>query len=141
MSRLNNTACRLAAEFDLRGGTDVTGFGLLGHAVELSEASGLALSIDSRRLPFLAGAHSYAAKGIFPGGAFDNQRDFGSRVRFSAGVDEPSRLLYFDPQTSGGLLLGVPSARVDEFLGRAEAVGQPAWVIGEAHTGTGIEVR
>ncbi len=141
MSKLNKTAGQLANEFDLRGGTDITGFGLLGHGMEMADASGVLLSIENIKLPFLSGARSYAEKGIFPGGAFDNKNYFGDRVHFGESIDDPAQMLLFDPQTSGGLLLGVPKEKLTEFQFRAEQLGQPVWVIGEVRDGSGIEVR
>ncbi len=140
MSRLNKSAGQLATEFSLRGGTDITGFGFLGHAMEMAEASGVSLQIEYSKLPFLSGARGYAEKGIFPGGAFDNRQHFGPSVTFGTGIDEPAEMLLFDPQTSGGLLLGVPQEKLEAFLIRARELGQPAWVIGKVGTGQGIQV-
>ncbi|MCK6585826.1 MAG: selenide, water dikinase SelD, partial [Anaerolineales bacterium] len=106
MSRLNKTGSELAQGFDVRGGTDITGFGLLGHASEMAEASDLALHFEFSKFPFMSGARMYAEKGIFPGGAFDNKAHFEKTVEFT-GLDEPSQMLLFDPQTSGGLLFGL----------------------------------
>ena len=141
MSRLNKTAGQLAVEFDLRGGTDITGFGFLGHSMEMAEASGVLLSIENSKLPFLSGARGYAEKGIFPGGAFDNKGHFERNVQFDRKLDEPAQMLLFDPQTSGGLLLGVPREKLDAFENRANELGQPVWVIGDVRAGQGIEVR
>jgi selenide,water dikinase len=141
MSRLNKTAGQLATEFDLRGGTDVTGFGLLGHGMEMADASKVMLSIENSKLPLLSGAHGYAKMGIFPGGAFDNKNHLGNKVRFDEDIAEPDQMLLFDPQTSGGLLLGVPQEKLEAFKKRADELNQPAWVIGEVRAGSGIEVR
>lgn len=141
MSRLNKTAGQLAGEFDLRGGTDVTGFGILGHGMEMAESSGVSLHIDYSKLPFLGGARGYAEKGIFPGGAFDNKEYFEKNVQFDRKVDEPAQMLLFDPQTSGGLLLGVPREKLSTLEKRAEELNQPVWVIGEVLEGHGIVLR
>jgi selenide, water dikinase len=141
MSRLNKTAGQLANEFDLRGGTDITGFGLLGHAMEMANASKVALHFDYEKLPFLSGARGYAQKGIFPGGAFDNKKHFGEAVSFDEKIDEHLQMLTFDPQTSGGLLLGVPGEKLAAFQARAQELGQPIWVIGEVQAGKGIQVK
>ncbi len=140
MKRLNATASQLALEFDLRGGTDVTGYSLLGHGIEVAEASGVGLRFSFGRLPFTRGARRYAEQWVFPGGASDNRLYFGRQVRFAPEIDEPSQMLLFDPQTSGGLLLAVPPARLDALLQRAAQVGQILWVIGEVRKGEGIEV-
>lgn len=141
MSRLNKSASELAVEFDVRGGTDITGFGFLGHAAEIMEASNISLMIEFSKIPFLGGARNYAERGIFPGGAFDNKSHFEKVVRFPAESDEPSQMLLFDPQTSGGLLFGLSHEKLSAFEARAKEMKQPYWVIGEAREGKGIEVR
>jgi selenide, water dikinase len=141
MSRLNKTASELAVEFGVRGGTDITGFGFLGHTMEMVEASGISLHVDFAKLPFLSGARGYAERGIFPGGAFDNKKYFEASVSFAEDLDEPSQMLMFDPQTSGGLLFGLAREKLSAFEARAQELDQPYWVIGEAREGTGIKVR
>ena len=141
MKRLNKTASQLANEFGLRGGTDITGYSLLGHGMEMAEASGAALQFDLAKIPLLSGARKYAEQGIFPGGAFDNKKHFEANVDFAGSMDEANQMLLFDPQTSGGLLLGVPHEKLDAFLARAEALDQSAWVIGKVQSGSGIQVN
>ena len=140
MSRLNDKAGQLAAEFGARGGTDITGFGFLGHAAEMAGASGVSLKIEFAKLPFLGGARGYAAKGIFPGGAFDNKGYFEKFTELSD-LDEPSQMLLFDPQTSGGLCFGVAREKLSALESRAKELDQPIWVVGEAREGQGIRVR
>ena len=140
MKQLNKTAGQLANEFGLRGGTDITGYSLLGHAMEMAEASGVSLKFEYAKIPFLPGARRYAEQGIFPGGAFDNKKYFEARVKFIESIDKPDQMLLFDPQTSGGLLLGVPREKVGAFLGRAAELNQPAWTIGTVESGLGISV-
>lgn len=141
MKRLNKSASQLAIEFELKGGTDITGYSLLGHGMEMANASGVALKLEFGKIPFVAGARKYAEQGIFPGGAFDNKKHFESHVKFVDSIDEPNQMLLFDPQTSGGLLLGVPQHRLDVFLAKAQEMGQAAWVVGTVEKGTGIEVH
>lgn len=140
MIRLNKTAAELAVEFDLRGGTDVTGFSLLGHASEMAAASGVALHLVYAQIPFVQFARKYAELGAFPGGAFDNQSHFKANVTFTKEVSEPEEMLLFDPQTSGGLLLGVPQEKLQAFLVRAREMKQPVWLIGEVREGKGIAI-
>ena len=140
MKRLNQTASQLAAEFGLRAGTDVTGYSLLGHGMEMAQASDVSLRFHFVEIPFISGAHKYAEKGIFPGGAFDNKKYFEPNVQFNSSLGEPDEMLLFDPQTSGGLLLGVSRHSLDSFLARAQELGQAAWVVGEVEEGTGIRV-
>ena len=140
MKRLNKSASHLANEFDLRGGTDITGYSLLGHAMEMAEASDVALKFEFTNIPFISGARKYAEMGCFPGGAFDNKMHFESKVQFAAEMDEPEQMLLFDPQTSGGLLVGVPQAKLESFIARAKELDQFIWVIGEVSQGSGIQV-
>jgi len=140
MKQLNKTASQLANEFSLRGGTDITGYSLLGHGMEMAEASGVSLKFGLADIPFVSGARKYAKQGIFPGGAFDNKKHFESKVKFADPIAEPDQMLLFDPQTSGGLLLGVPGANLDAFLQRALEMEQAVWVVGGVEAGEGIEV-
>jgi selenide,water dikinase len=141
MKRLNMQAGALAVEFNLRGGTDVTGFSLLGHASEMAAASRVGMRFFIDKLPFVSCAHKYAGMRSFAGGLYDNLRHFGRLVRFSPDIPEESRMLLFDPQTSGGLLLAVPRRKLAGFLERAEQISQPAWLVGEAFLGEGLEVK
>jgi selenide,water dikinase len=109
--------------------------------MEMADASGTLLSFENSQLPLLSGARGYAEKGLFPGGAFDNKMYFGDKVRFDLKMDEPAQMLFYDPQTSGGLLFGVPQNKLDMFKKRAEELNQPVWVIGEVQPGKGIEVH
>jgi len=141
MKKLNQQAAQLAREFELRGGTDITGFGLLGHAMEMANASDLLLRLDFEKIPFISGARKYAERGCFAGGAFDNKAHFESQVEFDDAIDEQNQMLLFDPQTSGGLLLGVPQDKLSHFLTRAKELNQAVWKIGQVETGSGITVR
>jgi selenide,water dikinase len=140
MSRLNKSASELAVEFGLRGGTDITGFSLIGHGLEMADASGVSLQIEYEKIPFVSCARKYAEMGAFAGGAFDNQGYYSGSVKLERELDEPAQMLLYDPQTSGGLLLGVPQDKLSAFLKRAEEIRQPAWVIGAAKNGKGIEL-
>ena len=141
MTRLNRTAGLLAVEFGLSAATDVTGFSLLGHGFEMAKASGVALHFDYAQIPFVSGARKYAEMWAFPGGASDNRVYFSPNVTFDPSIDEAGQMLLFDPQTSGGLLLGVPQDKLSRLKARAEELDQPAWVIGEVRPGSGIVVR
>jgi selenide, water dikinase len=140
MKTLNKRASELAIEMKLHGGTDITGYGLLGHGSEMAEASRVGLRILVDKLPFVSCAEKYAGMGTFPGGAMDNKTYFGPRVRFASSISEQQRMLLFDPQTSGGLLLAVPDVLKESFRKRAEEIHQPIWFIGEVTQGSGIEV-
>ena len=140
MKRLNRTAGQLAVEFHLRGGTDVTGYSLLGHAWEMASASGVGLRLHFDSIPLTRGARKYAEAYTFPGGASDNREFFSGNVDFTARLSENEQMLLFDPQTSGGLLLAVPPAQLEAIMRRAAELDQPAWEIGEVIPGSRIEV-
>jgi len=141
MSRLNQTAGQLAREFGLRGGTDITGFGLPGHGLEMAQASGVRLRLNYDQMPFIACARKFAEEWTFPGGTSDNRMYYGPRVQFAEALGELEQMLVFDAQTSGGLLLAVPPEKLADFTQRAAELDQPIWRIGEALQGHGIEVQ
>lgn len=110
MLTLNREACEAMLRFDVHACTDITGFGLLGHAREVALASNVTLEIQAGSVPLLPGALDYAAKGAVPGG-LNNNRDFASScVHDPAGLDAHLLALLYDPQTSGGLLIFLPEA-------------------------------
>ncbi len=141
MKQLNRTASQLASEFELSGATDITGFGLMGHGLEMAQASGVRLDLNYQSLPFLESARKYARRGAFAGGLTDNRSYLGRHVQLPEVLDEPSEMMLFDPQTSGGLLLGVPAAKLEAFTQRALELEQPIWVIGDVKEGNGIRVQ
>ena len=123
MLKLNREACEAMLAFDVHGCTDVTGFGLAGHAREMALASRVTLEIDPRKIRFLPGAEEYARQGAIPGGLSNNREFAASCVE---GSWEFEALLY-DPQTSGGLLIALPerdAARLEAKLRDAYRIGQ-----------------
>jgi len=140
MSQLNAAAAALSIDVGIRTATDVTGFSLLGHAVEMSEASDVRLQFSLPSIPFIGGTPAYGYAGNFPGGSADNRLFFSPNVKFDLSVDEIQQMLLFDAQTSGGLLLSVPESRFQEFSRRASEQGLPLWPIGRVVPGTGVEV-
>jgi selenide,water dikinase len=140
MTRLNRVAAQAAQRAGVRAATDITGFGLMGHALEMAEASGVALRISFRDLPWLPGATDYALEFIFPGGAHNNRAFYGARVRVNLPLADWEDMLLYDPQTSGGLLAAVPGQNVETFLAYCTGRDQPAWIIGEVIEGAGIEI-
>jgi selenide,water dikinase len=140
MTLLNSAASALASRVGVRAGTDITGFGLIGHGIELAEASGVRLEIRFEQVPLFSGALEYADLGTFPGGTLDNQKFFGDRVEFAADFTEAEQLLLYDAQTSGGLLLAVPAELIEEMADRAHSEEIPFWRIGTVHEGTGIAI-
>ena len=127
MLELNRRACEEMLRFDAHGCTDVSGFGLIGHAREMALASGVTLEIEADRLRFLPGAVEYARAGAIPGG-LKNNREFASCV-VEARRDIPAEIddLLYDPQTSGGLLISMPeedAAAFERALESAYRVGR-----------------
>jgi selenide,water dikinase len=123
MLKLNRAACEAMLAFDIHGCTDVTGFGLIGHAREMALASEVTIEIDPAMLRFLPGALEYARQGAIPGG-LKNNREFASSC--VDGTSEFDDLLY-DPQTSGGLLIALPerdAAQLETKLPDAYRIGQ-----------------
>lgn len=148
MLRLNRDVCRAAAAVGVRAATDITGFGLLGHASEMAVASGVRLRISAAAVPWLPGAHKYAAQGTWPGGMWRNrQHIFGSDdsrsgplAKVEDTVPEDVIRLLCDPETSGGLFVAVPELRAGDLRSRCAALGQEVWEIGRALEGSGIEI-
>jgi selenide,water dikinase len=140
MKALNRAASRAALASGAKSATDVTGFGLVGHALEMAEASGVRFRLAWDALPWFPGATRLAAEMVFPGGAFNNLEHFGSRLARSRTLTDGEAMLLFDPQTSGGLLVAVPPEGTVEFAASLERDGAPAWLVGEVVEGAGLEV-
>jgi selenide,water dikinase len=140
MVALNRGAARAAVEAGLHAATDVTGFALAGHAHEMAEQSNLSVRIHAGLVPLLPGARAHASGASF-GGLERNRTHFqeGRRVRFD-GVDDELRTLLLDPQTSGGLLVGVPAAHAGRWDRARETHGVSATRIGEVTEGQGVIV-
>ena len=129
-SRLNVVPGSLIREFALKAATDVTGFGLGGHILEMSCASGLAVQLNAQAIPLIPHALDLAAKGIVPGGSQANRRYFEPRVQATPGIDPNLLTLLFDAQTSGGILLAVPESLAQTVSERLIASGDLAAVVG-----------
>ena len=145
MIRLNRDAAAAARALPagaVRACTDITGFGLAGHASEVAEASGVTLVLNAAALPLLPGATMLAEENL-PGGGRTNQDYFGPRIAVAATVAEPVRLVAFDPQTSGGLLLALDPSVAGAFMTRLEEAGVQGHEIGRviARDSSGIRVR
>ena len=120
--------------------TDVTGFSLIGHANEIASKSGLALEIESSKIPFISGAVRYADEWLFPAGSTNNRNCYKDLVRLSGSVSEEIEMLLYTPETSGGLLAAVKSDMANEVLSMFSESGCSAWVIGKAAAGSGIMI-
>ena len=123
-------AADLMREFDVRGATDVTGFGLLGHAWEMAKGSEVTLEIEAKRVPLIAGAYELAEQGLLTSGDRSNRRYVGESVRLSETINKPMASLLFDPQTAGGMLIAIDAARAEAMLARLRETYLNASVIG-----------
>lgn len=146
MVRLNRVAAEIAMELGVRGATDITGFGLLGHAAETVEASGAGITIRAGQLPLLDGAPALARNGQWSGGMKRNRRHvettLGAHGRLAVGESLSPDLvgLLYESETSGGLLFSVSPERAGGVLDRFRDRGEPCWEIGEVTVEPGIRV-
>jgi selenide, water dikinase len=138
MSELNGRAADLLRPFEPHAVTDVTGFGLLGHAHEMAERSGVRIVIEAGSLPALPGALSAARRGLQTGGDLRNREYVAGSVSLD-GVPDDLASLAFDPQTSGGLLVALPAERSAVLAANFEAEGLFLALIGRVEEGSGVE--
>jgi selenide,water dikinase len=133
MTTLNFRAAEVAAsgKFTVHAATDVTGFGLIGHAREMAAGSDVSLRIDSAKVPLLEGAMDCVRAGFIPGGLKNNREFAECLVGYEANVPEEIRTILFDPQTAGGLLLSVARSDADSLVTALNNAGVPAVEIGE----------
>lgn len=123
-------AARAMRDFGVAAATDVTGFGLLGHAWEVARASHVTLDVDARRVPLIPGAFDLAAQGLLTGGGKSNRRYAGDQIHVAPEVDATLVDLCYDPQTAGGMLIAFPADRAEELLARLRRTYPQATVIG-----------
>jgi selenide,water dikinase len=141
MTRLNKPGPAFAALDGVSAMTDVTGFGLLGHLVEMCAGSAVTATLWLDTLPVLDGAQGYIDSGCVPGGTGRNRASYGERIR---GLDDGNYGLLCDPQTSGGLLVAVVPAAVGAFLDCAAEYGlelQPIGELGDAEPDHAVQLR
>jgi selenide,water dikinase len=138
MRALNRAAAEILVEHGVTAATDITGFGLLGHALEMARASGARLTFDARNIPALQGALALARTGVETAGAAHNRRFVADDLRLGAGIPQELVTLAFDPQTSGGLLAAVDSDRVTAVGSALREAGVDAWPVGRIEAGGGV---
>ncbi len=142
MRTLNRAASEVLVANGIVAATDVTGFGLLGHGLEMARAAGARFVFEAAALPALPGALALAAVGVETGGAAHNRRFVAPTLTVADGVAPELVTLAVDPQTSGGLLAAVPGAQVDDIIRALNAVGVQAWRVGHVETGKpAVELR
>lgn len=140
MTTLNDIASWSGRQASVRSATDITGYALIGHASEIAQASRVQLQFELAKIPILPEAQKYADQMIFPGGAYNNRSHYESLVSFDCAITEPQRMLLFDPQTSGGLLLIVPVQNALVFEQEMHQQNQAFWKVGQVAAGSGIRV-
>ena len=122
MTALNKTAAELMVETEnVHACTDITGFGFLGHALEMAEGSGTGMTIRSSAVPFFPGIRPLVEEGIVPGGLIRNRKYREKQVSISAGCPDWIVDILFDPQTAGGLLIALPRKEAEDLVARMHA--------------------
>jgi selenide,water dikinase len=137
MLMLNRTASRAAVSAGSKGATDVTGFGLLGHALNIARTSEVDLVIYNEKVPFMNNVNELSAEGAVPKGAKNNLSFCDKGTVFSGSVSKGAKLALSDPQTSGGLLIALPPGGLKRFEGIMKKDKLPWWTIGEVRKGKG----
>ena len=123
MAALNRRAAEIISPFRVNACTDVTGFGLLGHLAEMVCGSGLSVRLFAARVPVIARALAFAEMGLIPAGAYKNREFRGSMIVFAEPVARARQDILLDPQTSGGLLIGVDGGQADQLVAALKAGG------------------
>ena len=142
MLTLNNTALKYFDQYQINACTDVTGFGLIGHLLEMSENSSLQIEVEAPEIPIFDGVRDFAESGLLPAGAYKNRDSYESFVSESGKRDQILYDLMYDPQTSGGLLISVAEADAAELLIDLYAEGLDVAVIAKAHKGKkGVKIE
>jgi selenide,water dikinase len=138
MRQLNRAAADVLVAAGIRGATDVTGFGLLGHGLEMARASGTRFVFDAAEMPAMSGVMALAAAGVETGGAAHNRRFVASALAVSDGVPADLITLAHDPQTSGGLLAAIPEALLASVEAALDEAGVEHWRVGRVEEGAGV---
>lgn len=132
MKLLNNKAAEIMNRYNIKCATDITGFGLLGHAMKMADGSGVSIKIDSSKVPMLPSVMKLIEMGCIPGAAFRNQEYTEENCHFEASVDYNHKMLVLDAQTSGGLLMTVKAEDVNDIIKELIQSGYPSsCVVGE----------
>jgi selenide,water dikinase len=138
MRQLNRAAAGVLVDNEIKGATDVTGFGLLGHGLEMARASATRFAFDAASLPALPGSIELARRGVETGGAAHNRRFVRAELDVRGSVPEEVVALAHDPQTSGGLLAAIPTERLAAVESGLRAAGVESWRVGRVEEGTGV---
>jgi selenide,water dikinase len=144
MVQLNAAGAEAMLRYDVHAATDITGFGLAGHASKMAEGSNVTLIFEESDLPLLPGALEWCRAGMIPGGGKRNREYFGPKTKISDEIADEMAELVFDPQTSGGLLIALAEAEATRLLADLQAGGCPsAAIVGRvtARGAASVEVR
>lgn len=131
MTMLNRYAAEAMCRVGCHSCTDITGFGLIGHTYEMAAGSNVAIRLYAREVPLIAEAAEYASMGLVPAGAYANRGAMEEYVTWGENIPQEIRDLFYDPQTSGGLLIAVPPEKVDKLLALLQEKGSVAAVVGQ----------
>jgi selenide,water dikinase len=137
MLTLNKKASDAAVKAGAHAATDVTGFGLLGHALNMAKASGVDIRIRYQDVPFMSGVREMLSSGIVQKGAKNTLKFVSPHVRFPENMGEVEKMSLVDPQTSGGLLISISNKGLKDFSRIMKRAKQPFWIIGEIVKGRG----
>ena len=137
MRRLNDTASKLAQQFHACAMTDITGYGLVGHALEMLKNEAVDFHFDLSALPWLPDAESCASAGHLPGGIARNREYYGQKVFLPLAISSHHHDLLYDPQTSGGLLIALPAQESQPYVEQMMRSGRQAWIVGAVSKGHG----
>jgi len=138
MERLNDKAARLALQHGATGATDVTGFGIAGHGLEVARASGVGLRIDFDSLQVYPRFYDMTADGVSTKGTRANRAATSGEVAVEVDLDDVQETLLYDPQTSGGLLICIPAGEADALVAALRDAGEPAVIVGEVEAGSAV---
>lgn len=130
MQRLNKTASQAAVQAQAHAATDITGFGLIGHASEMAQGSGVTLEIQVSSMPYMFGVAELAQQHIFPGGSLDNLQTFKPNVEYAVDLNFEDEMMIYDAQTSGGLLIALNADSLAAFSAVMDEANERWWQIG-----------
>lgn len=132
MAALNKQAAELMQDIGVHAGTDITGFGLLGHTIQLAENSQVGIELQLAAIPYFPEVRGFTRQGLCPGGLYRNRDYYSNRVKFTSPPSGYMEDALFDPQTSGGLLISLDAEKADRLLGKLRQAGvAEAAIIGE----------
>lgn len=140
MKKLNKKAAEIISHYPITACTDVTGYSLLGHALEMANKSQCCLHLNATQIPFLPEAQDYARDDIYPCAAKRNLDAFESQIQFAPDLEQVWRYKLCSPETSGGLLIAVPEDQLTSLLNTFAERDEQCWIIGQALNGQGIKV-